>query len=163
MTATMEHAPSGTHAPQILYPGDVACGGRGERLETLLGSCVAVVMTDPRRTAGAMCHIVHPAPAPAGRAHDTAYADAALMAMWLRLRERGLQPQLCEAYVYGGGNMFPGIYPHRPIGERSVQQVLDALTHNGVRLLHHDVGGAAYRRLAWTVGPDAPSVTAIGI
>jgi chemotaxis protein CheD len=42
-----------------LHPGDVACGERGDRLETLLGSCVAIILTDPRRTIGAMCHIVH--------------------------------------------------------------------------------------------------------
>ena len=28
------------------------------------------------------------------------------------------------------------------------------------RVLFHDVGGNAYRRLGWTVGPDAPQVTA---
>ena len=39
---------------QILNPGDVAVGQRGDRLETLLGSCVAIVLTDPRRTIGAM-------------------------------------------------------------------------------------------------------------
>ena len=47
----------------VLHPGDVACGERGERFETLLGSCVAIVLTDPRRTIGAMCHIVHAMPA----------------------------------------------------------------------------------------------------
>ena len=36
-----------------LHPGDVVCAERGDRMETLLGSCVAVVLTDPRRTVGA--------------------------------------------------------------------------------------------------------------
>jgi chemotaxis protein CheD len=35
---------------RTLLPGDVAVGARGMRLETLLGSCVAIVLTDPRRT-----------------------------------------------------------------------------------------------------------------
>ena len=52
---------------KVLAPGDVAIGTRGDRFETLLGSCVAIVLTDPRRTVGAMCHIVHAMPAPAGR------------------------------------------------------------------------------------------------
>jgi chemotaxis protein CheD len=30
-----------------LHPGDVVLGLRGDRLQTLLGSCVAVVLTDP--------------------------------------------------------------------------------------------------------------------
>ena len=63
--AEQEH--SGGHLLHVLHPGGVACGERGERFETLLGSCVAIVLTDPRRTVGAMCHIVHAMPAPAGR------------------------------------------------------------------------------------------------
>jgi chemotaxis protein CheD len=145
------------------HPGDVACGERGERLETLLGSCVAVVLTDPRRTSGAMCHIVHPAPAPSASRHDTRYADAALRAMFGLMLSRGLQPGLCEAYVYGGGNMFPDLYPCLPIGDRNVADVRRSLENAGVRVLHCDVGGTAYRRLAWTIGPDAPAVTSVNV
>jgi chemotaxis protein CheD len=29
-----------------------------------------------------------------------------------------------------------------------------------MRVLHHDLGGTAYRKLSWTVGPDAPAVSA---
>ncbi len=158
------------HLPQrdapvanVLHPGDVACGEQGDSFETLLGSCVAVVLTDPRRTAGAMCHIVHAAPAPEDRPTDTRYSDAALAEMFARLRARGLQPQLCEAYLYGGGNMFPEVYPNLSIGERNVTRVCDQLRTCGVRVLHHEVGGAAYRRLRWTVGPGAPQVTTVDL
>lgn len=147
--------------PQVLHPGDVACGERGERFETLLGSCVAVLMADPRRTVGAMCHIVHAANAPANRPRDTTYADAALAAMFAMLRARGLNPALCDACVFGGGNMFPTVYPHSCIGERNVAQVRDRLHAAGVRVLCENVGGAAYRRLRWTVGPDEPEVVAV--
>ena len=39
----------------VLHPGDVVCVERGERVETLLGSCVAVVLTDARRSIAAVC------------------------------------------------------------------------------------------------------------
>ena len=71
--AEQEH--SGGHLLHVLHPGGVACGERGERFETLLGSCVAIVLTDPRRTVGAMCHIVHAMPAPAGRHDDATYEN----------------------------------------------------------------------------------------
>jgi chemotaxis protein CheD len=155
--------PATARATHVLHPGDIACGSRGERFETLLGSCVAVVLTDPRRTAAAMCHIVHPTPNTGGHLGHTAYADAALAELCVRLRARGLQPQLCEAYVYGGGNMFPSIYPGGAIGVRTAQLVLDTLAQAGVRLLQLDVGGRSFRRLAWTVGPGAPTVTAVEV
>ena len=150
-------------ALHLLHPGDVACGNRDEQFETLLGSCVAVILTDPRRTVGAMCHIVHASPAPAHARKDTHYADAALASMHAMLRARAIEPTLCDAYVYGGGNMFPDLYGRETIGERNVRWVLDTIAATGVNLVHEDVGGNTYRRLRWTVGPDAPSVTAVSV
>ncbi len=148
---------------QVLHPGDVACADRGERLETLLGSCVAIVLTDPRRTIGAMCHIVHASGPVAGMPHTTAFADKALAALYAQLRARGINPLLCEAWVYGGGNMFPDQFTATHVGEQNANWALDALAHDGVTLLHADVGGCAYRRVGWTVGPDAPQVSAVPV
>lgn len=148
---------------QVLHPGDVALAERGERLETLLGSCVAIVLTDPRRTVGVMCHIVHSKPPSSGAPPSTAYADAALDRMHALLRARGIEPRLCEAYVYGGGNMFPTLFEQGHVGDDNARWALDALAHDGVRVLFHDLGGNAYRRLAWTVGPDLPQVVAVPV
>ena len=60
----------------VLHPGDVVCAEQGEQLETLLGSCVAIVLTDPRRTVAVMCHFVHSRSATDGRANDGQYAEA---------------------------------------------------------------------------------------
>ena len=76
-----------------LHPGDVVCGERGDRLETLLGSCVAIILTDPRRTLGAMCHIVHASPGSGVRTGSTAHAANALAAMYRELRQHGINPR----------------------------------------------------------------------
>jgi chemotaxis protein CheD len=147
-----------------LHPGDVVCAERGERFETLLGSCVAIVLTDPRRTLGAMCHIVHASRAVAGVTETGAYAEVALDTMYALLRERGIDPRQCEAYVYGGGNMFPQLVTQAEhVGERNSRWALEALAEDGVRVLFHDLGGDIYRRLSWTVGPNAPQVTAVPV
>lgn len=148
---------------RVLHPGDVALAERGERLETLLGSCVAIVLTDPRRTLGAMCHIVHSKPATAGATASAAYADVALDRMYTLLRSRGIEPTLCDAYVYGGGNMFPALFEAGHVGEDNAQWALEALAHDGVAVLFHDLGGNTYRRLSWVVGPDLPQVTAVAV
>ncbi len=151
-------------APQrvTLHPGDVASGTRGDQFDTLLGSCVAVVMTDPRRTVGAMCHIVHASTS--GESRDSAWGDVALDVMYGQLRARGVMPSLCVAYVYGGGNMFPGLVQGEGhVGSANARWVLEALAADGVTVLHHDLGGAQYRRLRWTVGPGDPEVTAVAL
>lgn len=147
----------------LLHPGDVACANRGERLETLLGSCVAIVLTDPRRTLGVMCHIVHSAPALPGAVDDNTHADSALASMYALLLGRGIQPHLCEAFVYGGGNMFPALFRERHVGDANACWALQALACDGIRVVDHDVGGIAYRRLAWTVGSGQPQVVAVDV
>jgi len=154
-----------TAAQQIytLHPGDVVCGERGDRLETLLGSCVSIILTDPRRTSGVMCHIVHATRSASAAPADAAYADVALATMYRMLRDCGIDPAQCEAYLYGGGNMFPDLVTHGHVGERNARWVCDALAEDGVRVLAQDLGGCAYRRLSWTVGIDAPLVTSVPV
>ena len=163
MTATARRRPSSAGTLHTLHPGDVVCAGRGDRLTTLLGSCVAIVLTDPRRTVGVMCHIVHSKPASDAAHESGTYAGVALGSMYALLLSRGITPALCEAYVYGGGNMFPGLIRQSHVGDGNARWALDALAENGIRVLFHDVGGNAYRRLGWTVGPDAPQVTAVQV
>ncbi|MDE2145812.1 MAG: chemotaxis protein CheD [Burkholderiales bacterium] len=156
--------PGATHT---LHPGDVACADRGERLETLLGSCVAIVLTDPRRTVGVMCHVVHSRPSnsppPPERRPEAADGEAALRAMYARLRARAIVPALCQAWLYGGGNMFPALVTERHVGDDNAAWALAALARDGVRVLGQDLGGPHYRRLAWTVGPWAPEVTVVAV
>ena len=160
LASLLEH--SGT-TQQVLHPGDVACGTRGDLLETLLGSCVAVVLTDPRRTVGVMCHIVHTGERRNDAARDGSFGDTAFELMYDMLRERGIEPRLCEAYVYGGGNMFPGLFAGGHIGLSNARWTLNALMQGGIRVLHQELGGNSYRQLSWVVGAQPPSVVAVAV
>jgi len=159
----MMMAPAGGGAQYTLHPGDVAWGVRGDRFETLLGSCIAVVLTDPLRTIGAMCHIVHCA-ARSDAPRDSSWGDIALAHMYELLLQHGIVPRLCEGYIYGGGNMFPDLFGGGVhIGANNADWTLTALLKDGVRVLHSDVGGTAYRKLSWTVGPEAPLAVAVEV
>jgi chemotaxis protein CheD len=153
------HEPVG--APVELMPGDVALGQAGERFKTLLGSCVSVLLTDPRRTVGAMCHIVHVGTPNAENRHNTAYGVAAMHEMFTQLRARGINPRLCQAYVYGGGNMFPQLFREKHVGASNVDWVLHYLETHEVQVLDHCLGGNGYRKVSWTVGPQEPVVETV--
>lgn len=148
-----------------LHPGDVACVDRGERMETLLGSCVSIILTDPRRTVGAMCHVVHAQPSASGLSRETAHGEGALRHLFALLRAKGIEPRLCQAWVYGGGNMFPGRVgasaAQGNVGAANADWALQALAAQGIRVLGSEVGGNAYRKLRWTVGPTDPELTAV--
>ncbi len=150
-------------AMHTLHPGDVALGERGDRLETLLGSCVAIILTDPRRTLGAMCHIVHASEGTGPQKDSTAHASNAMLAMYRQLLDRGINPRMCEAYVYGGGNMFPAVFSQAHVGETNARWVMKALAEEGIPVVEHDLGGASYRRLGWTVGNNLPEVITVQV
>jgi len=149
--------------PRLLHPGDVACAGAGEILETLLGSCVAIILTDPRRTVGAMCHVVHTGCGNTASGRDTSFGEVALARMREMLLAQGIQPQLCHAYVYGGGNMFPQLVAPPHVGEDNARWARAALAREGIAIMAQDLGGAVYRRVSWTVGPSQPTVRAVPV
>ena len=141
-----------------LMPGDVVLGRTGDQLKTLLGSCVAVILTDPRRTVATMCHIVHVGRPNVANTGNTAYGVCAMEEMFDRLRGVGLTHRLCQAFVYGGGNMFARLVPGRHVGADNVEWVLDYLHAHHIAVIDHCLGGNGYRRVSWTVGPTEPVV-----
>ena len=140
----------------VLHPGDVSLAFAGDRLETLLGSCVAVLMVDRKRTTAAMCHIVHTHRPDDARKLNTTFASAAMTEMFRQLRSTGLAPELCDTWVFGGGHMFPGRNDVLDVGGRNVQWVQAFLRSHRILPRGERVGGHRYRKVAWTVGPTPP-------
>lgn len=145
-----------------LMPGDVALGLAGDQLKTLLGSCVSVILTDPRRTVATMCHIVHVGRPKVSSVRNTAYGDVAMAEMFARLLAVGLPPTRCQAYVFGGGNMFAQMYNTTThVGVNNVEWVLDFLHDQGIAVVDHCLGGNGYRKVSWTVGFGEPLVETV--
>jgi chemotaxis protein CheD len=144
-----------------LMPGQVALGYAGDQLKTLLGSCVSVILTDPRRTVGVMCHIVHVGHPNAENKNNTAFGSVAMADMTRRLYAIGFSPRSCEAYVVGGGNMFPKLVTRHHVGLNNIDWVMGYLEHHKIRVLKEDLGGQGYRKLTWTIGPMEPVVETV--
>jgi chemotaxis protein CheD len=131
----------------------------------LLGSCVSIVLTDPRRTVGGMCHVVHARPPLQGGTKSTAHGAGALLRLFAMLRAKGIEPRLCQAWIYGGGNMFPGrVGPAAAqgnVGAANAGWAVQAMADAGIQVLGSELGGNAYRKLRWTVGPTDPELQAV--
>lgn len=147
--------------PVELKPGDVALRYAGESMRTLLGSCVTVILTDPRRTVGTMCHIVHVGQPDAANLHNTAFGSVAMSDMCTRLLAVGAVPHLCQAYVLGGGHMFSQWSDGAHVGANNADWVLVYLQAHGIPVLQKWLGGTGYRKVSWTVGPDEPVVETV--
>jgi chemotaxis protein CheD len=141
-----------------LMPGGIASGVAGTSFSTLLGSCVSVVLTDPGRTVGTMCHIVHVGSARFDDQDNPAYGEVAMRMMFDAMMSYGMNPRACQAFIYGGGNMFPEQYGSGTVGERNVAWVEDFLDSQGLRIHDKSVGGPCYRKVNWVVGPENPTL-----
>ena len=152
---------SPTNTSRELMPGDVALGLAGDQLKTLLGSCVAVILTDPRRTVGAMCHIVHVGRVSSSNQGNTAYGDEAMHEMFRLLTSVGVIPGRCHAFVYGGGNMFPHLFNANHVGANNARWVMDYLKQQGIQVVEESLGGSGYRKVCWEVGHGDPWVETV--
>jgi len=116
-----------------------------ERLWSILGSCVAVVLCDPKRHVGALSHVV--LPVAAGRSGSPAkFADTAVPHMLQLLREAGVPGDGLVAKIAGGASMFGHSMPME-VGENNIHSILAALRTAGIRLAAKDVGGTKGRRV----------------
>ncbi|MFI7587473.1 chemotaxis protein CheD [Spongisporangium articulatum] len=96
-------------SPVVLHPGDFFFGRAPGRVETLLGSCVAITLWHPALHVGGMCHYLLPSRSRTGEEAgrlDGRYADEALE-MFRRSASR-LSTDLDEYVVkmFGGGRQF---------------------------------------------------------
>jgi chemotaxis protein CheD len=116
-----------------------------QRLWSILGSCVAVALCDPKRRVGALSHVV--LPSSSGRNGSPAkFADTAVPHMLQLLREVGVPSDGLVAKIAGGASMFGHSMPME-VGESNFQSIIKALQVAGIRVAAKDIGGNKGRRV----------------
>ncbi|QID16809.1 chemotaxis protein CheD [Nitrogeniibacter mangrovi] len=122
---------------------------RERPLATLLGSCVAVCLHDPRRRLAGMNHFL--LPSRHGTRHDQTdivlAGDAAMEVLANAMFARGAVKADLVAKVFGGGTITSTI--DLAIGERNARFALEWLAREGIRTVAQDVMGRFSRRLVF--------------
>jgi chemotaxis protein CheD len=121
-----------------LYIGEVAASQSPIVMDTLLGSCVAVCMYDPKLRIGGMNHIL----LPKCQAGDNS-SRCGVHAMELLINELmklGGEKIRFVAKAFGGANVFPGM-KMSPIGEGNAIFVRQFLATEKIPLVAERMGG----------------------
>jgi chemotaxis protein CheD len=123
------------------------------KIQTLLGSCVGVVLYDRTTRLGGLAHIVLPA-AHGAVDHSGKYADTAIPAMIAEFDRRigGKARSRLTAKLAGGASMFPVNATAvgnsvLNIGQRNQEAIERLLAELSIPILARDVGGISGRRL----------------
>ncbi len=145
-------------------PGAVEVAGPDTTLVTLgLGSCVAVVIHEPSRGMGALCHALLPEPIP-GRplAPRGRFASHAVPALVEKLEAAGALRSRLQAWIVGGATMFPVLVgDQESIGTRNIRAARSALEELGIPIVAEDVGGSHGRSVYFAVGDGTIEVRSV--
>lgn len=131
---------------RVINPGGWAV--ESERpIATLLGSCVAVCLYDPKLQLAGMNHFL----LPSGNRrnindHDTVlHGDYAMEVLRNAMFARGASENRLVAKVFGGGNVVNAI--QMAIGTRNAEFARQWLQREGIPLLANDLGGSWSRKV----------------
>lgn len=134
--------PAGAIEEIYLKPGDFHFGQGSLRIDTVLGSCVAITLWHPLLIHGGMCHFRLPK-SPAGFSQpDGNYADGALGLFMAELHRRKTYASHYEVGIFGGANMFEGDTPAlMQIGAQNIEAARRLLDQYGFSITQVHVGG----------------------
>jgi len=159
----------GAAAPQetIVKVADWAAGRADAVLVTLgLGSCVAIMLHDPRACAGAMAHILLPSRSLARDITNLAkFPETAVPLLVERLATLGADPRYLVAKLAGGASMFAQLMTPGSVqmGERNVAAARAVLRHEGIPVAGEAVGGDAGRSVRFYVADGRVEIRSVGV
>jgi len=123
-----------------------ASGDRAVEMGTVLGSCVATCLYDPRAKVGGMNHFLLAEP-PEHADRASFDRDYGLFLMELLVNEMiqlGAAKSGMKGRLYGGANINPDL---APIGSANAAFARDFLRREGIEQVHEDLEGRHARRI----------------
>ena len=160
---------TGAPAPKetIVKVADWAAGRGDAVLVTLgLGSCVAIMLHDPRAGACAMAHILLPSKSLARDAANLAkFPETAVPLLVQRLTALGADPRQLVAKLAGGASMFAQLMTPGSVqmGERNIVAARDVLRRAGIPIAAEAVGGGAGRSVRFYVADGRVEIRSVGV
>ena len=127
--------------------GQIHVAHSGETLNSILGSCIGLILYQPRLKLGAMAHIV----LPDSGSRDSMpgkYSNTAIPHMIELLANEGAAKSGLVAKLAGGANMF-GKKGSSLIGDSNAETVLRIRKELCIHVKGKHVGGEKGRRVVW--------------
>jgi len=112
-------------------------------LTTILGSCVAACMRDPRANVGGMNHFLLPG-ALVGRAEGLERGVHAMELLINALLQAGAKRDRLEAKIFGGARMMKNL---SDIGAKNASFAADFLRQESIPVIGGSTGGETARRI----------------
>ena len=134
-----------------ILPGEYYVTCEDEVIDTVLGSCVAACIRNPRLGIGGMNHFMLPRPSGSGddaweriAGRATRYGSASMEQLINRVLSAGGQRKDLEVKIFGGGRVLSSL---SDIGARNIVFVRDFLRKEGLKVISEDTGDTCSRHV----------------
>ncbi|KAF0813951.1 Chemoreceptor glutamine deamidase CheD [Andreprevotia sp. IGB-42] len=134
----------------FVNPGEIYFGHGDIRVETLLGSCVAITFWHPVRHLGGLCHFLLPSRLNARTVpvvNDGRYGEEALQQLLSEVSRHGTRIEDYAVKVFGGGRVFDSEPYKTSIGETNAHFAIGMLQKRRIPVAVQDITGYGYRYL----------------
>ena len=113
-----------------------------------LGSCVVVILYDPKLKIGALSHAVLPHHENQEYDNPARFVDTAIDDMLHKMIALGCTRRNIEAKIVGGANMFPGV--ESSIGKDNVLSAREKLEKEGIKITGEATSGTVGRSIEFS-------------
>ena len=144
---------SGVSTARIL-PGEYYVTREDELIDTVLGSCVAACIRNPRLGIGGMNHFMLPRPNSNGTdawekvaSRATRYGTASMEQLINSVLSAGGTRQDLEVKIFGGGRVVAKL---SDIGARNLEFVREFLKQEGLKIAAEDAGDICSRHIQYS-------------
>jgi chemotaxis protein CheD len=131
-----------------IAPGQIFVSAAPAAITTILGSCIAVCLWEPRRRIGGMNHFMLPQYASAGVASPR-FGNVAMEQLVEQMRLAGARLPLLQARVIGGSCMFEQMQSSNHLGHKNAELAMEFLRRRAIEIVEVAVGGTRGRRLTF--------------
>jgi chemotaxis protein CheD len=123
----------------FLYPGTLHCKREPCAITTVLGSCVAVCLTDRSRSISGINHFMLPR---GGKDSSCLrHGDTAIAALAAKMFRLGCRVEDIEAKIFGGAAVLPVSNPGDAVGTKNVAVALECLRGLDIAVIARRTGG----------------------
>lgn len=129
-----------------LYPAALFAEGTPHVVSTILGSCVAVCLFDPKSNKGGINHYMLPLWNGQGLASPK-YGNIAIERLIERMLALGCSKSNLQAKVFGGGEVIETNVSNFQIGDRNIKIAIEMLQEHKIPIVAKSVGGKLGRKI----------------
>jgi chemotaxis protein CheD len=132
----------------FLNQGDFFISNQPCVVKTILGSCISLVIYDPEKKIGGICHAMHPENPKTDENRNFFYADTAIQEIMNYFIVFVIAKEKMDISLYGGSSVVKttGVTKFNP-GNENIRSAIKTLDSFGIKPSVMDTGGDYGRKL----------------